>query len=203
MDKTPEIWTYRHEAKSRLKHAAMYGGCSAFDLLRSGARRPIIASLSAPDVARDVFEMRQATTQQRWCDLVELTADNPYALGFYAVDGGLRGLAKDMLTGFPTLSRNLNDWNTRQPPLVLTGYGKQTSARPSLTLIHIPLLTRWLLWTAEARANWFAIRSRVIDPNTICEVACRLIPLGAPPPPSKLERSEAKRLLRNAERQAR
>ncbi|SVC84305.1 uncharacterized protein METZ01_LOCUS337159 [marine metagenome] len=83
------------------------------------------------------------------------------------------------------------------------GYGKQTRARPPLALIHIPLLTRWLLWAAEARANWLAIRSKAIDLNTICEVACRLIPLGAPPPSSKLERSEASRLLWNAERQAR
>jgi hypothetical protein len=103
----------------------------------------------------------------------------------------------DADTCFTTLSRNLNEWSTRQPPLVLMGYGKQTSARAPLALIHIPLLTRWLLWAAEARANVFAQVPRVIDLNTICEVACRLIPLGAPPPPSTMGRPEANRLLRN------
>ena len=209
MNKTRNIWTYRYEAKTRLGLAAKYGGCHTFDLLRSGARSPIIKSLTAPDVARNVFGMRQASTQNRWRALVGLAADNPYALGFRQVDGGLRGLTEDMNTCldadtcFTTLSRNLNEWSTRQPPLVLTGYGKQTRARPPLALIHIPLLTQWLLWTAEARANVFAQVPRVIDLNTICAVACRLIPLGAPPPSSKLERSEANRLLRNADRRAR
>ncbi len=206
MDKTQSIWTYRYKAKARLGLAAKYGGCHTFDLLGSGARRPIIKALTAPDVARNMFGMRQASMQDRWRALVGLAADNPYALGFRNVDGGLRGLADDMNTCldadtcFTTLSRNLNEWSTRQPPLVLMGYGKQTSARAPLALIHIPLLTRWLLWAAEARANVFAQVPRVIDLNTICEVACRLIPLGAPPPPSTLERPEANRLLRNAER---
>ena len=209
MDKTQNIWTYRNDAKWRLNSAAEYGGCHAAELLKSSARSPIIKSLTAPDVARNVFGMRQASMQNRWRALVGLAADNPYALGFRNVDGGLRGLADDMNTcldadsSFTTLSRNLNEWSTRQPPLVLMGYGKQTRAHAPLVLIHIPLLTRWLLWTAEARANVFAQVPRVIDLNTICEVACRLIPLGAPPPSSTMERPEANRLLRNAERQAR
>ena len=209
MDKTQSIWTYRNDAKWRLNRAAKYGGCHAAELLKSSARRPIIKALTAPDVARNVFGMRQASMQDRWRALVGLAADNPYALGFRKVDGGLRGLADDMNTcldadsSFTTLSRNLNEWSTHQPPLVLMGYGKQTSARAPLALIHIPLLTQWLLWTAEARANWLAVRSRVIDLNTICKVACRLIPLGTPPPSSTLERSEANRLLWSAERQAR
>ena len=209
MDKTQNIWTYRNDAKWRLNRAAEYGGCHATELLKSGARSPIIKSLTAPDVARNVFGMRQASMQNRWRALVGLAADNPYALGFRNVDGGLRGLADDMGTcldadsSFTTLSRNLNEWGARQPPLVLTGHGKRTRARAPLDLIHIPLLTRWLLWTAEARANVFAQAPRVIDLNTICEVACRLIPLGTPPPSSKLERSEASRLLWNAERRAR
>ena len=209
MDKTPEIWAYRNDAEWRLRRAAKHGGCHAADLLGSGARRPIIESLTAPDVVRNVFGMRQASMQDRWRALVGLAADNTYALGFRKVDGGLRGLADDMNTcldadsSFTTLSRNLNEWSTRQPPLVLMGYGKQTRARPPLALIHIPLLTQWLLWAAEARANWLAIRSKAIDLNTISKVACRLIPLGTPPPSSKLERSEANRLLWNAERRAR
>ena len=209
MDKTQNIWTYRNDAKWRLNRAAEYGGCHATELLKSGARSPIIESLTAPDVVRNVFGMRQASMQDRWRALVGLAADNTYALGFRKVDGGLRGLAEDMNTcldadsSFTTLSRNLNEWSTRQPPLVLMGYGKQTRARPPLALIHIPLLTQWLLWAAEARANWFAIRSKAIDLNTISKVACRLIPLGTPPPSSKLERSEANRLLRNADRRAR
>ena len=209
MDKTPEIWAYRNDAKWRLRRAAEHGGCHTFDLLGSGARRPIIESLTAPDVARNVFGMRQASMQDRWRALVGLAADNTYALGFRKVDGGLRGLADDMDTclgadsSFTTLSRNLNEWSTRQPPLVLTGHGKRTRARAPLALIYIPLLTRWLLWTAEARANVFAQAPRVIDLNTICEVACRLIPLGTPPPSSTLERSEANRLLRNADRRVR
>ena len=82
MDKTPEIWAYRNDAKWRLRRAAEHGGCHTFDLLGSGARRPIIESLTAPDVARNVFGMRQASMQDRWRALVGLAADNTYALGF-------------------------------------------------------------------------------------------------------------------------
>ena len=86
MNKTRNIWTYRYEAKARLRLAAEYGGCHTFDLLTSGARSPIIKSLTAPDVARNVFGMRQASMQNRWRALVGLAADNPYALGFRKVE---------------------------------------------------------------------------------------------------------------------
>ena len=199
VDKTQNIWNYRYDAKWRLLHAVEYGGCSRSDLLGSQARRPIIKSLAAHSVARDVFGMRQASMRDRWRELVELAADNAWALGFRKVDGALRGLAVDTDTCFSTLSRNLTAWENRHPPLVMTGYGKRTKARAPLVLIHIPLLTQWLLWTAEARSYVFAQVPRVIDLEAIRGIACELIPLGVPPPlTSAVTWPEANRILRNA-----
>ena len=199
VDKTQNIWNYRYDAKWRLLHAVEYGGCSRSDLLGSQARRPIIKSLAAHSVARDVFGMRQASMRDRWRELVELAADNAWALVFMNVDGALRGLAVDTDTCFSTLSRNLTAWENRHPPLVMTGYGKRTKARAPLVLIHIPLLTQWLLWTAEARSYVFAQVPRVIDLEAISDLACELIPLGVQPPlTSAVTWPEANRILRNA-----
>ena len=85
MDEYHDIWHFRREAKWRLSRAAEIGDCNRYDLLGAKARRPIIKSLAAPSVARDVFGMRQASMQNRWRLLVELAADKPLALGFVQV----------------------------------------------------------------------------------------------------------------------
>ena len=186
-----------NDAFKRLGYACRLGGdCSRSDLIGSSVRRPIINSLTGTEIARDVFGMRRESMRNRWRITVELAADKPAALGFLKVDGGLRGLATDMSQHYSTLSRNLAAWSGRQPPLILIGYGKRIRARPPITHIHIPLLTQWLLWTAEARALVFGNRPGALDFETIREVGRCLIPLGAPPPSSGLSRAEARRILK-------
>lgn len=192
-----DIWGYRSDAWSRLRLACdSGGGCRRSDLIGSHVRRPIIRALTGTEIARDMFGMRRQSMRNRWRLLVELAADRPSALGFLQVDGGLRGLAIDMAQDYTTLSRNLNVWTHRQPPLAMVGYGTRTKARAPLALVGIPLLTQWLLWTAEARALVFSNRPGAIDFDTIREVGRCLIPLGSPPPSSGLSRAEARRILK-------
>ena len=194
MDDEP-IWVQRREARSRLAYATQVAGCVRGDLVGSGARRPIIRAFTDLEVARDVFGIRQASMRDRWRLLVGLAADKPLALGFISVDGGLRGLGVDLDVDYTTLSRNLNSWESRRPPLVVTGHGKRIRARAPVAIIQIPLLTQWLLWTAEARAYSLGGHRGVIGFETIAEIGRALIPLGLPPPSPMVYRDEARRLL--------
>ena len=191
MGKTP-VWEQRWKAKNRLTYATRIGACTPGDLIGAGPRRHIIRAFTQPEIARDVFGMRQATMRNRWRLIVGIAADKPLAIGFIQVDGGLRGLGVD----YTTLCRNLNGWQDRQPPLVVTGHGKRTRARAPVAIIQIPLLTEWLLWTAEARAHSLAGHRGVIGFETITEIGRTLIPLGLPPPASPMVYwDEARRLL--------
>ena len=196
MDEYHDIWHFRREAKWRLSRATEIGDCNRFDLLGAKARRPIVKSLAAPSVARDVFGMRQASMQNRWRLLVELAADKPLALGFVQVYGALRGLGVDLDADYTTLCRNLNAWEAHQPPLVVTGHGERTKARAPMVMIQVPFLTQWLLWTAEARAMAIAVPRGSVNFDRIRRIACDQIPLGLPPPPtSTLTWSEGSRLV--------
>ena len=197
MDEYHDIWHFRREAKWRLSRAAEIGDCNRYDLLGAKARRPIVKSLAAPAVARDVFGMRQASMQNRWRLLVELAADKPLALGFVQVFGALRGFGVDLDADYTTLCRNLNAWEAHQPPLVVTGHGERTKARAPMVMIQVPFLTQWLLWTAEARAMAIAVPRGSVNFDRIRRIACDQIPLGLPPPAtSTLTWSEGKQLLR-------
>jgi len=193
--KTP-VWEQRRKAKNRLTYATLIGDCIPSDLIGAGTRRRIIQAFTQPQVARDVFGMRQATMRNRWRLIVGIAADKPLAIGFIQVDGGLRGLGVDLGVDYTTLCRNLNGWQDRQPPLVVTGHGKRTRARAPVAIIQIPLLTEWLLWTAEARAHSLGDHRGVIGFETITQIGRTLIPLGLPPPASPMVYwDEARRLL--------
>ena len=191
------IWQHRSDVKGRLKMATYKGNCKNSDLLGAKIRNAVTNSMTAPQVASNVFKMRQSSMQNRWRLLVELCADKPLALGFMQVDGGLRGLAVDIGEDHSTLCRNLNSWESREPPLVLTGHAKEKKTNVPLVLIHIPLLTRWLLWVAEARASFFSGKRGVIDTEMILEIVRCQVPLGlSPPVVSELSWVEAKRLVK-------
>jgi len=190
------VWEQRRWAYRRLVAATEIGDCRPSDVIGASARRPIIRAFTQPEIARDIFGMRQATMRNRWRLIVGIAADKPLAIGFIQVDGGLRGLGVDLGVDYTTLCRNLNGWENRQPPLVVTGHGKRTRARAPVAIIQIPLLTEWLLWTAEARAHSLGDHRGVIGFETITQIGRTLIPLGLPPPASPMVYwDEARRLL--------
>ena len=195
MDQTP-VWEQRRKARNRLTYATRVGDCTRGDLIGAGPRKHITRAFTQREVARDVFGMRQVTMRDRWRLIVAVAADKPLAIGFIQVDGGLRGLGVDLGVDYTTLCRNLNGWEDRRPPLVVTGHGKRIGARAPVAIIQIPLLTEWLLWTAEARAHSLGGHRGVIGFETIAEIGRTLIPLGLPPPLSPMVyRDEARRLL--------
>ena len=173
MDEYHDIWHFRREAKWRLSRATEIGDCNRFDLLGAKARRPIVKSLATISVARDLLGMRQASMQNRWRLLVELAADKPLALGFVQVFGALRGLGVALAADYTPLCRNLNSWEAHQPPLVVTGHGERTNARAPMVMIQVPFLTKWLLWTAEARALSIAEPRGSLDFKAISRIACQ------------------------------
>ena len=155
MDSDFTINEHQADAYKRLNRALNLGGSlNAGDLLGANTRAHITRPMTASGTARTLFGLRQTSTHRLWQALVKRCADNPRALGFLRVDGGLRGLGEELGIDHTTLSRRLKAWETRHPPLVMTGYEQRSRARESLALIQIPLLTEWLLWTAEARARW-------------------------------------------------
>jgi hypothetical protein len=111
------------------------------------------------------------------------------------VEGGLRGLGEELGVDHTTLSRNLNAWETRHPPLVATGYEQHSRARESLALIQIPLLTEWLLWTAEARVRWLSYQPGHLWDTDVVDIQRVFIPQGMPPPPDITRQDAAQMLL--------
>ena len=195
MAKEP-IWQHRKDAVQRLEIATMIGECEKYDLLGAKYRNAVTRALTTSEVSSRVFNMRQSTMQERWKFLVELCADKPLALGFMQVYNGLRGLALDLEEDHSTLSRNLRSWESRKPPLILTGHNDKAKKNP-LVLIHVPFLTQWLLWVAESRASFKSGKPGIIGDETILEIVRSQVPLGLPPPvTNELSLSEAMRLIR-------
>jgi hypothetical protein len=93
------------------------------------------------------------------------------------------------------LSRNLKTWETRHPPLVVTGREQHSRARESLALIRIPLLTEWLLWTAEVRARRLGNQPDHLWDTAVVDIQRVFIPQGMPPSPDITRQDAAQMLL--------
>jgi len=169
-------------AHKRLHNALnLADGLRAGDLLGANTRAHVTRPMTAPETATSLLGLRQTSTHRLWQALVKRCADSPRAVGFMRVEGGLRGLGAELGVDHTTLSRSLKAWETRHPPLVATGYEQRSRARESLALIQIPLLTEWLLWTADARARWLSHLPGVAGDRQIVDIQRAYIPRGMPP----------------------
>ncbi len=192
----------RRDALRRLRAAAEFGACTRGDLLGAGVRRPLTAVLADQRTAARAFGLRGVEVQQRWARLVAAASDSPTALGFVVVDGSLRDLVARLGVDDDALLRNLRTWGAKRPPIAVSGEtapsGGRRQGRPS-AVVQVPLLTAWLLWTAEARSVLHRGIQGYIGAERIRQVAEALIARGMPPPPEKtLLPLDADRLVRLA-----
>jgi hypothetical protein len=196
MDSDFTIWEHQADANRRLQHALnLSGSLNAGELLGANTRAHVTRPMTEPGTARTLFSLRQTSTHRLWRALVKRCADSPRAVGFLRVEGGLRGLGAELGVDHTTLSRSLKAWESRHPPLVVTGYEQRSRARESLALIQIPLLTEWLLWTAEARARWLGDQPGHLADAVIVDIQRIFIPQGPPPSPDTTRQDAAVMLL--------
>ena len=169
-------------AKEQLSYAChLAGGCYPSELLNARVRNLLVKTFSLELTARSGFGMRQQTMRDRWSRLVQLTAAGPKSLGVFKVNGGLRGLAQELSTDHTTLFRNLKTWEERPYPLVRTDFHLKPDCR-SLGWIQIPLLTDWLIWTAEQRAHLGIGQSTDLYRATVVKLTEYMVPMGITPP---------------------
>ena len=194
MDNQHDLEELHSDTKTTLGYACyLAGGCYPSQLLGARARHLVVRAFSSQLATRSGFGMRQKTMRDRWSQLVELTAATPTALGFFKVDGGLRGLAETLNTDHTTLFRNLKTWAKRPYPLVRTDLGSRSDRQP-LRWIQIPLLTEWLIWTAEQRARLESGQPGALYETTIVGLTEYMIPMGITPP-CDITSEEASRLM--------
>ncbi len=195
MDSDFTINEHQADAYKRLNRALNLGGSlNAGDLLDANTRAHVTRPMTEPETARTLYGLRQTSTHRLWRALVKRCAETPRSLGFMRVDGGLRGLGAELGVDHTTLSRRLRAWETRHPPLVMTGHEQHSRARESLALIQIPLLTEWLLWTAEVRARWLSNQPDHLWDTAVVDIQRMFIPQGPPPSPD-ITRQDAARML--------
>jgi hypothetical protein len=196
MDNDFKIWEHQADAYKRLNRALNLGGLlNAGDLLGANTRAHVTRLMTEPETARTLYGLRQTSTHRLWRALVKRCAETPGALGFMRVEGGLRGLGEELGVDHTTLSRNLNAWETRHTPLVVTGHEQHSRARESLALIQIPLLTEWLLWTAEVRARRLSDQPDHLWDTAVVDIQRAFIPQGPPPSPDVTRQDAAQMLL--------
>ena len=192
------IQKHQADAYQRLHHALnLSGDLKVGDLLGANTRAHVTRPMTEPGTARTLYGLRQTSTHRLWQALVKRCADSPRALGFMRVDGGLRGLGAELGVDHTTLSRSLKAWESRHTPLVVTGHEQHSRARESLVLIQVPLLTEWLLWTAETRARWLGHQPGHLSDTDIVDIQRVFIPQGMPPSP-EITREAAARMLQPA-----
>jgi len=189
----------RSEALRRLRGAVEFGGCSRGDLLGSAVRRPLIEVFADPATASRVFGLRGVSVQDRWGRLVRACADSPTALGFVQVDGSMKNLAGRLGVDDDQFPRNLRTWGARRPPIVAATESKGKKDGKASVIVQIPLLSAWLLWTADSRSVVHRGMQGFIGPERIRQVAVTLIAHGDPPPAERaLLPLDADRLIRLA-----
>ena len=190
------IWEHQADAHRRLNRALdLCGGLNAGELLGATTRAHVIRPMTDPATARTLLGLRQSSTHRLWRALVVRCGGAPRALGFLRVDGGLRGLGEKLGLDHTTLSRSLKAWESRPTPLVVTGYQQRSRARESLALIQIPLLTEWLLWTAEVRVRGLSQQPDHLSDTHIVDIQRMFVPQGMPPSPEITRQTAVQMLL--------
>jgi len=131
--------------------ALMTSGALPSDLLGASTRRLVARGLTNEEFCKTHLGMRRQSVRERWTALVALATTKPNSLGFVSTKGGIVGISEEMRCDPSTLFRNLKSWSAKEPPLVEVGFVKKPKRQPQVSLLQIPLLTEWLLFTAAAR----------------------------------------------------
>ena len=147
-DKPPEYET----ASTRLGGHARRAQCQIRELVTPKIVRAIAAGLTQMHTMRTDNRMREASERQRWASIVDAATRVPGQVGFVAVGtGGSRTLAQRLDVPQALLTRTLNRWQARTPPLVECFYGPKVTRHPPLEWVQVPLVTDLILWAAEVR----------------------------------------------------
>ena len=147
-DKPPEYVA----ASTRLDQHASRGKCQIRELVTPKIVRAVAAGLTQMPTIRTDNRMREASERQRWASIVDAATRGPGQVGFITVGaGGSRTLAQRLDVAPALLTRTLNRWQARTPPLVECFYGPKVTRHPPLEWVQVPLVTDLILWAAEVR----------------------------------------------------
>ena len=195
-DKQTKYWHARAEATKQLNwFREIANGCQPYEIMGSSARKSVTNVMSSESFAKQVLGMRQKSMRRTWKRLVKLAADKPRALGFAQVEEGLRGLEYDLGVDKGTLSRNLRAWEERDDKLIVVQRQESKSGRNPIVGVHIPLLTEWLLWVAEAHVYLRTGTRDIADYQMVRAMPKQFLPELSPPPGLPLTKAQALSIL--------
>jgi hypothetical protein len=177
-----ELKKRRSEAFGAWGYALMVSGALPSDLLGAATRRLVARGLTNEEFCKTHLGMRRQSVRERWTDLVALATAKPNSLGFVSTKGGIVEIAEEMRCDPSTLFRNLKTWSEKVPPLVEVGFVKKPKRQPQVSLLQIPLLTEWLLFTAAVRGAKEAGRPHAARFEQIRELTELHIAQAIPPP---------------------
>jgi hypothetical protein len=190
----------RNVAFGTLGRAVGLSEAKPSDLLGSSARRLVARALTDEEFCKTHLEMRRQSVRERWADLVALATAKPNSLGFVSTKGGIVEIAEEMRCDPSTLFRNLKTWSEKVPPLVEVGFVKKPKRQPQVSLLQIPILTEWLLFTAATRGAKEAGLPHAARFEQIRELTELYIGQAIPPPVTGgvLTWQEADKLIKQA-----
>jgi hypothetical protein len=139
-------------ASTRLGQHARIVQCPIRELVPPKIVKALVAGLTRMPTIRTDNRMREASERQRWAKIVDAATSAPGLVGFITVGaGGSRTLAQRLDVPPALLTRTLNRWQARTPPLVECFYGPRVKRHPPLGWVQVPLVTDLILWAAEVR----------------------------------------------------
>ena len=197
---TPDLKQRHNQALGTLSYIVRNSGATRGNLIGASTRRLIVAGLATDEFARTHLGMRQSSVRQRWRTLVPLAAAKPNSLGFVTARDGIVEIAEEMRCDPSTLFRNLKTWSEKVPPLVEVGFVKKPKRQPQVSLLQIPILTEWLLFTAATRGAKEAGLPHAARFEQIRELTELYIAQAIPPPVTGgvLTWQEADKLIKQA-----
>ena len=197
---TPDLKQRHNQALGTLSYIVRNSGATRGNLIGASTRRLIVVGLTTDEFARTHLGMRQSSVRQRWSTLVPLAAAKPNSLGFVTARDGIVEIADEMRCEPSTLFRNLKTWSEKVPPLVEVGFVKKPKRQPQVSLLQIPILTEWLLFTAATRGAKEAGLPHAARFEQIRELTELYIAQAIPPPVTGgvLTWQEADKLIKQA-----
>ena len=194
----------KESARTEVHIAASEAQAAVSDILSRRNRRIVAEAMTGDLFAARAGVGRTVSQRSRWTALVNAAVRQPGTLGFVEVGDGTNWLAETLGCGDQsTWSRTLTKWSRTEPALVVCGSATRRRGRPKLQIVQIPLLTEWLVWTAQANAVALNPRGRdLMWTTTVRALATAAIPQLWPPPSPELARSKADLMIRQLQQEA-